>query len=106
MASEWRVAPPAVGTVALACGHCRSHTTLALVGPGQRLWWRQQGRSILVEGFIRVVLWCHACRGATVLGDDEARYPAEARDTLLSVWGEATMQERRAFLAAIGATLR
>jgi hypothetical protein len=69
--AERRVAPPAVGTVALYCRHCDNKTVLALVGPGQRLWWRHRGETVLVEGFVRARFWCRRCTRETVIADCE-----------------------------------
>jgi hypothetical protein len=69
MPSERRVAPPAVGTVALACGHCGLPIKSALLGPGQRLWWRRDRDTFLVT-FIAVRYWCRRCGKETVIGDE------------------------------------
>jgi hypothetical protein len=76
MASERRVAPPAVGTVALACGHCRLPIRSALLGPGQRLWWRRDRDTFLVT-FIAVRYWCRRCGKETVIGEDGCEQATE-----------------------------
>jgi hypothetical protein len=71
--AERRVAPPAVGTVALACGHCPNPRALVLIGPGRRLWFRERhgrkSRTLLVEGFLRARVWCDWCQRETAVGD-------------------------------------
>ena len=109
--AERRVAPPAVGTVALACEHCHGAEAghgaarLALLGPGRRLWWRHRGKTALIEGFTRATLWCAHCGRATMLGGESEDRPVMP-ETLLTLWWRAAPTERAAFLAAIGAMLR
>jgi hypothetical protein len=69
--SARRVAPPVVGTVALACGHCGLPFKSALLGPGRRLWWRRDRDTMLVEGFVRARFWCRRCTRETVIGECE-----------------------------------
>jgi hypothetical protein len=69
--AERRVAPPAVGTVALACGHCGLPFKSALLGPGKRLWWRRDRDTMLVIGFEVARFWCRRCTRETVIADCE-----------------------------------
>jgi hypothetical protein len=73
--SARRVAPPAVGTVALACGHCGLPFKSALLGPGRRLWWRREGATILVVGFESARFWCRGCKRETLVGDGNCHNP-------------------------------
>jgi hypothetical protein len=77
--AERRVAPPAVGTVALACGHCGLPFKSALLGPGMRLWWRREGATVLVVGFESARFWCRRCTRETVIADECGR-ESEAGD--------------------------
>jgi hypothetical protein len=78
MGSERRVAPPAVGTVALYCQHCDNKWPLAILVPEERrLWFRERGRggksrkrfprTLLIVGYSRAVLWCDGCGKQTIL---------------------------------------
>jgi hypothetical protein len=60
VASERRVAPPAVGTVSFRCATPHCGTVLAVLGPAGLFWSRRHGRTVQGQA-LTLRIWCERC---------------------------------------------